>query len=527
MGVAGRAAEIGFGWLVHLLAGHLGGDLGPHLVVFEGHVAQVHDRDAVGGSGGSAVGGALAGLTSVWPVGAFRPVGPDAADRLGQELERPSSPLEPRQRAEALVEAIDQGRVERVGGRHQIAVGGRVRGGRPGGDVRGVKAGVQLPVGLPGGGCGLFVDPIEQAAAQDEADLAVVGGAADGALGPVHHVFRLGGQPVRHRSEQLLLHLVGLPAVGVGAGGQGDHDAGRGRGGGRLEQRLQRGHGGVALGLDAVVGRRAELADVVGQLVDHDHGGGGADGLQPGLLAGGGAGLVGRLDAPPGPGAELAGDLAPQGVGGDGAGGEAVDGIEAEARHRRYLAALGIGQQGRVDELPDVGGPGASGQVPQGDQTVGLAAAEAGLVAVDGMLGCGRAGVGLAGGVGAGARGAGAGAGGREPGERAGQQLLEPFGGVGQGEERLGVGVGGVVVGVADHLVELGGEVLALQPAGEHVGSGLAGVGDRGQFCHRRRAFGGRADGSGQASVMRGRPAAPTLANGCDMACVGPGNRVR
>ena len=215
-----------------------------------------------------------------------------------------------------------------------------------------------------------------------------------------------------------------------------------------------------------LVTRRAEAPQILSDLVDDDHRGRITEHLQPDLLPATRPSLVARGHQLPRGRAELPGDLTPQRPRRNAVvAGQAIDRIQSVAHDSGDLARRR--QQVGVHELGDVGRPGTGREMPQRDQPMGLAAAEAGLVAVDGVLGPRRD-----------ARPA------REPGERPGQQIAQALRGERQLEEPLGIGVRLVARGAANHLVELRREVLVHQPARQHVGARHARLPNRRQLAH-------------------------------------------
>ena len=142
---------------------------------------------------------------------------------------------------------------------------------------------------------------------------------------------------------------------------------------------------------------------------------------------------------------DLGGHLAPQReravpVGVDASGG--VEGVTDEGGDLHGA----VREQGGVEELGDVGGSRALGEVVDGGEAVGLTATEGGGGAQHTVL----PGDALRSG---------------DTSERLGQERLEATGGVGLREERVGVAVDRVVVGVAYDLVQLRCEVVVRESA--------------------------------------------------------------
>ena len=361
--VGGLPGEVRQRGRVQLGAVDASGDAGAHRRGAQRQITEVDHRQ------GRALGGRLV---------------PQHRQRLGQELQRAAGPLEPRQRADALVEAVDQRRMERVARPDPLAVRSRVL---SGGAERLRLALGQLGVEVLEGGqrllCGSVVDVLEEAPPQDVADLVVVGGTADRALRAGHDVVGgLAGALRRHTGYGLdeLGRVVGERR---GSCGEREYQPdGRGRGG-RLEQDLERLDGGLLLAAHVGVLRTGELGEVQRQFVDDDQRRASFEGLHPELLARRRALAVAALEARPHVGAELAGDLPPEGEGRDpgGAVDEAVERVELVADHGGDGARL-LGQQSRGDEVRNVGRPGAPGEMPERDQAVSLAAPERGLIAV-------------------------------------------------------------------------------------------------------------------------------------------------
>ena len=363
-GVAGARRKISHCRAVEGLASDRCRDGRSHGQVVEREIAEVDD-----GSGG---------------IGA-----PQGSDRFGEHLERAPSTLKPRHRADPLVEAVDQRRVERVRAAQTLGVAGRVVGSRAA--HRHALVGqrrIQIPVGLRGCARGVLVDLREQSPAQDEPDLVVLGRAAHRAFRALHHVVSLREQLLNLGLAQRFRDLGGLGLERLSTGGERDDDArprGRSR---RFEQHLEPGDGLRSQIARLLVPRCGQQPQMLSDLVDHDHRRAVADDVQPHLLADGGASLVALADGGPCVGAELAGDLAPHRERGRVVGSEPVDRVEAVTHHRSHSTLAG--QQRRVYELVQVRGASTARQVPQGDEAVRLATTEAGLIAVHRMLSAGR-----------------------------------------------------------------------------------------------------------------------------------------
>ena len=234
---------------------------------------------------------------------------------------------------------------------------------------------------------------------------------------------------------------------------------------------------GQALGPVGVV---AELAGVGHPLVDEHHGRPEPPEQLPQCRAGVGAGLVVApnqlVTLEP---AELIGQMAPQRVQSDAAAAGQRGGRGDGLAHQHGPGDLwGQGQVLLGQQLAHAGqvaGGRARGQVVQGDEAMGLAAAEVGLQ-LDHRVAA------LA----------------RQPPGRGGQQVPQALGEIGAGEEGPWVLVLGVGPALS-HRVQVGGELGLVEAPGPHVG-----VGDDDVAPRRQPGLGGALGGAGRDLAVLG-----------------------
>ena len=381
---------------------------------------------------------------------------PDPVHDLGEELEGASGAVEDADRADPLVEDADELGVERIGGLDELAVRGRRLG--PAAELLAGDAQLLVVGPIPARGLGRRhrVDRGEEATLEDLDDLGVLGGldhrarSGDDTLGVLERLLELGLGLVEELGE-----LLGLVPVGVGAGRErDDHDdlrvAGR-----KLEEALEERRDRLRLATDLRVARARQLAEVVGNLVDDEDRRLVTDDRLPCGLAGRRAALVRCLELRVGVRPKLSGELAPERMGPDPVGDEAVLRIESVSDNRGHSALRG--DERRVDEVGEIRRTRAASKVVHGHQAMGLAATEGGREADDPVLG---------------ARNVRAADAAKGP----GQELAQARRRVGDRKERVGVTVDRIAGRVADDLVELGREVVVGKPAAEHVrtrGTGL------------------------------------------------------